>query len=442
MKKSLGIVLAGVMSFSLLVGCGSKNNDSSSNGASTAPADKTQISGTITVAGWDFIDKNIKSLLPEFNKQYPNIKVKTKVAPPADTYKQLLLDLSAGKGAPDVVTLEIQQFPQFMETGGLEDVTARLAPYKDQFNKYKIAAVTKDDKQYGVPWDSGPAGLFYRRDLFEKAGLPSDPEGVANQLSTWDKYVETAKIIKDKTGSSMLSLSKANNDARLFEMMMQQQGSWYFDKDGKVTVNNDKNKKILDIYKALWDGGLTENTQPWSDPWYAGIKGGKVATIPMGAWMGGFLKTWIATDAAGKWGVAPMPAMEEGGVRTANDGGSYLAITKQSKNKDAAWAFVEFMLTRTESHMTMFKNLDTFPSLETTYTDPYFSEKDKYFADQPYRQLFADLVKQMPIINYTKDYSQANSLMMTEIQKFASGAKDASKALADADSNIKSKTGR
>ena len=40
-------------------------------------------------------------------------------------------------------------------------------------------------------------------------------------------------------------------------------------------------------------------------------------TIVIAAWMGNFLKTWIAADQAGNWGVALMPAYKAGGVRAA-----------------------------------------------------------------------------------------------------------------------------
>jgi lactose/L-arabinose transport system substrate-binding protein len=404
--------------------------------------DKSKVSGEITVGGWDFIGNSLKSALPEFNKEYPNVKVKFKIAPPDDTYKNLLLDLSSGQGAPDVVAIENKNLGQFVATGGLTDLTKNIEPYKDQFNKFKLLDAKQDGKIYAVPWDSGPVGIFYRRDVFEQAGLPSDEASVAKQLATWDKYLDTAKIIHDKTGKSMLSLSKSNNYARLFEIMMQQQNTWYFDKNGKVVVDNAKAKKALNLFKALWDGGYTDETTPWTDGWYASLANGNVATEPNAVWLGGFLKSFIAPKAEGKWGVVPLPVWEEGGNRTANDGGSTLVITNQSKNKQAAWAFIEFMLTKKESQMKIFKTTDAFPSLENVYSDPYFSEADPYFDGQKYRQLFTQLVKEVPPINYTKDYTQADQLAMTEISQLGMGKQDVDTTLKNLSEKIKTKTGR
>lgn len=454
-KKSMSAVLVTLMAVSLLLSaCGGSNSNSGSSesegasapaatGSASAPAsDNKDISGEITVAGWEYTQKSLEAALPEFNKEYPNIKVSFKIAPPADHYKKLTIDLSSGQGAADVVAIEIQNLAQYMELGALEDMTDLIEPYKANFNKYKVESATLDGKVYAMPIDSGPVGVYYRRDVFEKAGLPSDPESVAKQLATWDKYLETAKIIKEKAGVAMLPLAGSLNDARFFQILMQQQGNWYFDKDGKTAVNNEKTQKVLELFDKLWKGGYTADQLDWTDGWYALLTDGKVATLPSAVWMGGFLKSWIAADTSGKWGVVPLPVWEEGGARTSNDGGSYLAITNQTKNAEAAKAFVTFMLTKDASQIALFKTTDSFPSLETTYKDPYFAEQDPYFAGQPYRQLFADLADEILPVNYTGKYTEANALTMTELQKMATGKQDVAATLAAIESSIKSKTGQ
>lgn len=447
----MSVFFAMLMSLSLILsacGGGNAKNEASESADASVPAasasgsDNKDISGEITVGGWEYIQKSLESALPEFNKEYPNIKVNFKIAPPADHYKKLTIDLSSGQGAADVVAIEIQNLAQYMELGALEDMTSLIEPYKANFNSYKVESATLDGKVYAMPIDSGPVGVYYRRDVFEKAGLPSDPESVAKQLATWDKYLETAQIIKDKAGVPMLPLAGSQNDGRFFQILMQQQGNWYFDKDGKTAVNNEKTQKVLTLFDQLWKGGYTADLLDWTDGWYAALKDGKVATLPSAVWMGGFLKSWIAADASGKWGVVPLPVWEEGGVRTSNDGGSYLAITNQTKNAEAARAFVTFMLTKNESQIALFKAMDSFPSLETTYQDPYFAEQDPYFAGQAYRQLFADLADEILPVNYTGKYSEANALTMTELQKMATNKQDVAATLKAIEDSIKSKTGQ
>lgn len=401
-----------------------------------------EVEGNITVAGWEFIESSLTAALDDFNAEYPNVEVSFEVAPPADLYRNLLLNLSAGSGAADVVAIEGQELARFVETGELYDITDRVEPYIDDFNDFKWADGMMDDQIYAMPWDSGPVGLYYRRDVFEEAGLPSDPESVEELLATWDDYIETAGIITEETDSKMLALPNSPEDGRLFDILMQQIGTWYFNDDGEVIVNNEDSERVLEFMETLWENEYTEDTSEWSDGWYASLSQGNVATLPMAVWMGGFLREWIAPEAEGDWGVVPLPVWDEGGYRTANDGGSTLVITEQSENKEAAWAFVEFMLTREESQLAMFEATDAFPSLETTYDDSYFDEEAPYFGGQAYRRLFADLVQEVPNVNYTGDYSEAYNLSLTELSRLGTGQQSVQETLEALESEIQSRTGR
>ena len=122
-----------------------------------------------------------------------------------------------------------------------------------------------------------------------------------------------------------------------------QQGLGYYDKDGKITVDSAQNVATLEELGKFWNPMVVSEEQAWTDPWYAELNSpdNSVASIVEASWMGIFLKTWIAGGTAGMWGVAEMPAFANGQVRASNDGGSTLAISSQSQNPDAAWAFIE-----------------------------------------------------------------------------------------------------
>ena len=76
-----------------------------------------------------------------------------------------------------------------------------------------------------------------------------------------------------------------------------------------------------------------------------------------------FLKTDIDPDGAGHWGAIGLPA----GMSDTNWGGSFLVIPEQSENKEAAWAFVKYMLATTEGQNTMFKAIDYFPAYKPAW---------------------------------------------------------------------------
>jgi lactose/L-arabinose transport system substrate-binding protein len=396
------------------------------------------IAGKLTVWGWSAALDGLKVVDADFRQAYPNIDVEYVARQPADVYQQLQLAAAAGTGFPDVSLIEDSHLAQFASLGVLADISAKVQPYVPQFNAARWQQAMADGKYYAMPWDSGPVAVFYRRDVFQKAGVNPD------SIKTWDDYYQAAKTIKEKAGVPMWQQAKAQNDGRLFEMLLWQQGLGYVDKDGAVILDKDpKIQQTLEYIGKFWQEGLAADTQPWTDAWYKEMADGTVATVPEAVWMGTFFKSFIAPDAAGKWGVFKLPAWQAGGAQSANDGGSSLAIFDASKQKDAAWAYVQFHLGLPREQVAIYEKTDLFPGLETAYSDPAFQQADPYFGGQKARAFFVDVNKAMPSAGvYSTDYQVMNSLLTPEIQKFALGQESAKDALANAASAIRDKTNR
>src|SRR5574344_1155024 len=90
--------------------------------------------------------------------------------------------------------------------------------------------MTMGGKTYGVPFDSGVAGTFYRKDVLEAAGFKAkDLENI-----TWDRFIEIGEVVFKKTGVSMCAFDPT--DGGLVRIMLQSAGSWYFDKAGKPNL--------------------------------------------------------------------------------------------------------------------------------------------------------------------------------------------------------------
>jgi lactose/L-arabinose transport system substrate-binding protein len=458
LKKLLVLVLALTLTVSSLAGCGTKKTVTTD--ATTAPDATTETevstqetaevttaeeevkpSGKIVVWTWDAADKSLALNMEAFQSEYPDIEVEVQIMGNKDLYQKMLLGLSAGgEGLPDVATIETSNLAQYVSLGGLMDLTEKTAPYVDKINSYKWIDATLDEKIYAMPWDSGPVALYYRTDIFEKAGLPSDPEEVTKLLATWEDYYNTAKIIKEKTGSYMLSESQDMFSGRDYEKLLWETGTFYFDEEGNPQLNSPESIQVMTFLTKMVQEGLTDNTAEWTQAWYDGFANGTVATIPGASWVGGFLTSWIAPDAAGLWRVIPLPAWEVGGNTASNDGGSNFVIPDTSENKDAAWAYVEFMLGREDSQLAMYKNADLFPALETTYTDSFFEEEVPYYNGQKARSVFADIVTKIPSLSYTKNYSQASESLIEAYGKIILNGESVEQALQEANEQVMAKS--
>jgi ABC-type glycerol-3-phosphate transport system substrate-binding protein len=158
--------------------------------------------------------------------------------------------------------------------------------------------------------------------------------------------------------------------------------------------------------------------------------------------MGNFLKTWIAADQSGNWGVALMPAYTAGGVRASNQGGSAYFIPQGSQNPEAAKAFIEYVNLNTANQVAQFVYSDYFPANKATYSDPFFQEPDPYFGNQVTRAFFADVAKNIP---YGYIYGQYAVTMSNNaaraLQNYALGTMTAEAALKDAADAVRLETG-
>jgi len=407
-------------------------------------------SGRIVVWGWEAaLNDTLEAggVLEEFQAAYPDVEVEFLIMAPDDVYTNLPLALTAGEELPDVVLVENSHLAQFVHMGGgvgLMDLTDKVAPYIDNMNDYKWTDCMLDGTYRCMPWDSGPVVMYYRRDVFEAAGLPSDPEEVTKLIATWDDYRQACRTIREETGAYCFAHNKANNFGRLYEMVLWEQGLGYYDLEtGEVTVDGAENIASLEMLGTFWEEDLVSDNSEWTDPWYAELgtvelSEDPIATIVEASWMEVFMKDWIAPGTAGLWGVAYMPSVTGAGPRAANDGGSAFVIPAKAPNPEAAWAFVEFSLGRRESQLNMFEVSGFIPSLETTYDDELFDKGDDFFAGQNARAIYADVVARIPSAGiYGPDYDMMNGSVSLAIQRYATGEVSAEEALQDAAAEIR-----
>jgi ABC-type glycerol-3-phosphate transport system substrate-binding protein len=387
LKRSISVSLILLTAFgSILAGCsGSGDSKSQTPAASTSTGEPKAIKGEIIVGGWPSGDKALEAIIPAFNKKYPDVKVTLQFQKSDDHHNKLLTALAAGSGAPDVAMLEAGYIGKYRDKKGfvnLLDAPYNAKRFENDFVAYKYQmAVSLDGKQViGIPWDIGPLSMFYRRDVFKEVGLPDDPAEVQKLVSTWDGFLAVARKISIPGKRWM-----TNNAADIF--MTKFANRDYYNEDLSFRFDNPESLDLLNFSGTIRKEGLDAKVANNSNEFYSLLKSGQIATHISGAWFGGFLKTFIAADTSGKWGVVKAPG--SGGAT--NWGGSFLTIPEQSKNKEAAWAFIEFALTNKDSQNAMFKAVDYFPAYKPAWEDPMYHEADAFFGNQKARELWVEV---------------------------------------------------
>ncbi|ALS29865.1 bacterial extracellular solute-binding protein [Paenibacillus sp. 32O-W] len=387
-----------------------------------AAANPEAIESELTLWAWGYTAAAIAAELPGFHEAYPGIRVRIEVKTHDDMYKKLLLANASNEGGPDVAALSGYYVGQYIETNALEDLSGRIAPYRDKIVAAKWPDAMRDGRYYAMPWDSGPVALFYRRDLFAEAGLPSDPESVSRLLATWDGYLEAGRTIKERTGAFMhtMPLESTFGLTVMWEHMLAQEGMLYVDEDGAIRIDRPEALRALKQLLRMIDEGIVLDAETRSQTWNEALAEGKIATVLEAVWMGAFLKD-TAPESAGLWGVARMPAWTEGGSRAAEAGGSYLGIMRQSDNKEAAWAFIEYMLGNSRTVNRMYRYADIFPSLKEAYRDPMYDEPEPFFGNQKTRRLFVELANESRPVYFSHNFRAVRDIARIEMFKAIKG---------------------
>lgn len=457
-KKFVTMFMLIVLISLLLSACGGNNNEANSGGndnsandtsGDTAPAEKP--SGKLVIwvqqANQDVWEQTV---LPDFQEMYPDIELEFVNYAPEEVARQVALAIQGGTGGPDLGVTQYRDVQQLIALQGVLDISDRMESFVDDFNPEILAYCETDGAYFCTPWDIGPTVTYYRRDIFEAAGLSTDPDDVSEMVATWDDYLDLCITIKEETGLPCFPQNQANNYGLMTIDMLWQQGLGFFNEDGSVAIDTPEMVEIFKKIKAFWDAGVTSDNLDWTDPWYADLAAEMdntdtppVATLVYPAWMGGFFKVWVSPDQAGNWGVAYMPAYEDGGVRASMGGGSAYFIPKDSSNPDAAWAFIEYFALNTENQVAQYAYSDYFPTLLSTYDDPLMSEADSYYGDQANRLIYADVAQNVPYA-YMYDsqyYNVVNGALSVALQKFALGDMSVEDAIAEAADAVRLETG-
>jgi multiple sugar transport system substrate-binding protein len=135
------------------------------------------------------IQEPLQRRAPEFEK-LTGAKINVIAVPFSDLYQKVLTDWASGTNSVDAAVFAPQWMVDYVSGGYLEDIGDRVA--KDKGIEWSdIAPFFRDfsssygGKTYLVPLDGDFHMLYYRTDIFDKAGLKPP--------TTWDEYLEDAK---------------------------------------------------------------------------------------------------------------------------------------------------------------------------------------------------------------------------------------------------------
>ncbi len=383
----------------------------------------------ITVWSWGSAAPALDATLEGFNAKHPDITVKVEHLGYSDVKSRVLAACAAGgTGLPDV--FQFQNVEMELIGAQFPDCAADLVPLgfdaeaQAQFPEFKLFALRQGDRMIGMPWDSGPSMMFYRRDFFENAGVSAD------DIVTWSDFAEAGAKVQAANEGVTMTNDNLNGGTEWLQMISNEQGCGFFSSDGEsITVNQPGCVAALDVVKTMVDaelmtaGNFGERVQ--------NLSAGSVAALMSGAWFEGILRNNAPEDQSGKWGVMAMPSVTEDGVRAANYGGSLLAIANNSDNKEAAYSYLSYALGTNEGQITMLREFGLVPSLVSALDDPYVNEPSEFWGGQKVWELVLSRLEIIEPMNGTAYFSDADQVLQSVQTKYLNGEYDSAQAALD-----------
>ena len=339
-----------------------------------------------------------------------------------DVEQAVTLAASAGdfSSLPDIVLFQDHYIQRFVADypDAWQDIEDSGIDWSN-LGAEKISYSTIDGKHYGAPVDNGTAVFAYRTDVLEQCGYTiDDVTGIS-----WEKWLEIASEVKEKTGYAMLSMDHSGDD--LPYMMLQAEGlSQWDDNTTPHLVGNDAFKQIIDVIVQGANAGTIILANSWSDYTDQTIMGDQVAGVMNGNWIIPTIEQ--VSENSGKWAITTLPTLAGGKDGYASNGGSSLYITANCSKPELAKDFLAYTFGGGEGAIATYdaalKNGGVITCCISAGKSDVYQEGVDYFNGQA---IYADIVEMgshVPVIQQSDFHYNLRTLVNTLITNVQNGA--------------------
>ena len=388
--------------------CGGNDDESGGSGAKT-----TTITFLVGQQESTRLEAAARDLVDSYNESQSKIEVKRESLPPDQIRTVIKTRLNSNNG-PDVFSYDTG--PGF---GGVLAKAGLVQPLDSAYDKYgwKIydwarSRATYGGKTYGIPEQVEEVGVFYNKDLYDKLGVQPP------------KTLDELEQIADKAKQQGITpLAFANKE------------QWPAGHQFSMMVSNIIGRQGLDqiLYgNGSWDSpdvvkGIDLYFRQFEDNGYfpRGVNGldydsgnalfysQKAAMLPTGTW----LISDLAQKAPFEVGFFPFPSIDGSSVAPPAGVGSGLFVNAQSKNKQAAYEFMNWLV----SDETAKRQIETFNAIPAFPVDT-----DELDVSPLFRQVITDLKdsEDASAFGYNVDVltpANFNEVMFTGFQEVLNG---------------------
>ena len=319
-KRILAAGLAGLLGAGCLAGC--SGGEAEKESASEESGGKIELRYATGDSG-PAVEVQ-EEIVKAFNESQDEIEVKLETYGTA--FDQKLAAAIGSKNAPDIV--KMWNFPAYYESlVPLQDYIDTLED-KDDFYETLFNYADMNDNIYGMPIGFSTRAIYYNKDLTDAAGITVEDGWTMDDLKEYAKATTNG----DVTGMYFYY----NPDPYAFETQLWCNGGGWLEDDGTPVINSEANKEVIQYFHDMIYEDKSAYASNRNDDFGQAMGSGNYAFGESGKW---FIES--VKDAGVNLAIATMPAFD-GGESISVVHASFLSVTTDCKNQDAAWEFMKF----------------------------------------------------------------------------------------------------
>ena len=388
-----------------MAGCGRSNSGATAESEAVTTIDSGKATGNLTVWAMGNEGDLLGNFVKDFEKENPDVHVKVTAIPWSSAHDKLQTAIAAGNG-PDVAQMGTTWMADF--SNSFSEVPGNFDT--SDFSDGPLGAGQVEGKQLGIPWYVDTRVLYYRTDIAEKAGWTEAPK-------TWDELKQMAKDMQKVEGVNYgFYLNPSGTDAFIATLPFSYSaGAKLTDNDQtKWTFNDAGIKKALNFTSNLYTEGIANvNADVSSGADIANFVSGDTPMELQGPTAVSQINELGGKGFEAKYATAVLPAMSDSSKSaTSFVGGSDLVVFKDSKNKQAAWKFIQWA-SQPDVQAKWYKLSSDLPASQKAWKNDALANNDKLAA-------FGDQLKNTmapPAVSTWAQVSSAADRILEQINK-------------------------
>jgi multiple sugar transport system substrate-binding protein len=352
-----------------------------------------------------------------FEAKHPNVKIVVEDVSWDNLQQRLATDVAGGT-APDISIVATRWVLDYVKNDIAQPLDGYITPsFRGEFYPNVLTPGVVDGKTYLLPILASTRGLYYNKDIFQKAGIATPPH-------TWDDLVSDARKIT-ATGVYGFGIQGKEIETDTY---------WYYPfwaYGGKILINGQSGINAqpgitaATLYKSMIDKGLTEPSPTGSNRQDIEtlFKQGRIGAIVSGPWLRGQIRS---EDPNLNYGIAPVPV---GTVQTTWAGSDSLMMFKSSRHKKLAWEFIQDSLFSPQTRVEFDKAEGFLPVLKSEM-------ENKQLAGDQTLKAFADMLPYAQFAPLMPNWEQVVDITTSALQEIYLGKESPKVALDSAASSI------